>query len=159
AGRIRERYPRAQVTVAALNLAELKSVRNFAESFRSQHDHLDVLINNAGVMALPYRKTADGFEMQFGTNHLGPFALTGYLLPTLKATPNARVVTVSSLVHTSGDIHFDDLQWGKSYDRWGAYSQSKLANLLFAYELQRRLTATKINVISVGCHPGYAATN
>ena len=110
-------------------------------------------------MAIPKRKTVDGFEMQFGTNHLGHFALTGLLLPILKATPNARIVTVSSGVHVSGDIHFDDLQWEKSYDRWGAYSQSKLANLLFAYELQRQLSATGSQLISVGCHPGYAATN
>jgi len=156
---IRERHPQAQVTVAALNLADLKSVRAFAESFLASHKRLDILINNAGVMALPATKTVDGFEMQFGTNHLGHFALTGLLLTVLKATPGARVVTVSSGVHVSGDIHFDDLQWEKKYDRWGAYAQSKLANLLFAYELQRRFTATGINVISVGCHPGYAATN
>jgi len=111
------------------------------------------------VMALPKRKTADGFEMQFGTNHLGHFALTGLLLPALKKTPGARVVTVSSGVHVSGDIHFEDLQWEKKYDRWGAYAQSKLANLLFAYELQRRFAETGIKAISVSCHPGYAATN
>jgi len=97
--------------------------------------------------------------MQFGTNHLGHFALTGHLLPALKATPNARVVTVSSYLHTSGDIYFDDLQWKRTYDRWAAYSQSKLANLLFAYELQRRFASAGMNAISVGCHPGYAATN
>ena len=110
-------------------------------------------------MALPERKTADGFEMQFGTNHLGHFALTGLLLPALKKTSNSRVVTVSSAMHTSGDIHFDDLQWEKNYQSWGAYGQSKLANLLFAYELQRRLEAAGIKIISVGCHPGYANTN
>jgi NAD(P)-dependent dehydrogenase (short-subunit alcohol dehydrogenase family) len=156
---IRQRHPKAQVTVMGLNLADLKSVRAFAESFLASHDRLDILINNAGVMALPARKTVDGFEMQFGTNHLGHFALTGLLLPALKKTPGARVVTVSSGVHVSGDIHFDDLQWEKKYDRWAAYAQSKLANLLFAYELQRCLTAAGINIISVGCHPGYAATN
>jgi NAD(P)-dependent dehydrogenase (short-subunit alcohol dehydrogenase family) len=159
AGEIRQRYPQAQVTVMALNLADLKNVRAFAESFLASHDRLDVLINNAGVMALPARKTVDGFEMQFGTNHLGHFALTGLLLPVLKKTPGARIVTVSSGVHVSGDIHFDDLQWEKKYDRWGAYAQSKLANLLFAYELQRRFTAAGVNITSVGCHPGYAATN
>lgn len=156
---IRQRYPRAEVKVMALNLADLKSVRGFADEFLASYDRLDILINNAGVMALPARKTADGFEMHFGTNHLGHFALTGLLLPALKATPNARVVTVSSFVHTSGDIYFDDLQWNKSYDRWGAYAQSKLANLLFAYELQRHFSALDIKAISVGCHPGYAATN
>jgi NAD(P)-dependent dehydrogenase (short-subunit alcohol dehydrogenase family) len=156
---IRKQYPQSKVTVAALDLADLKSVRAFAETFLASHKNLDLLINNAGVMAIPHRRTVDGFEMQFGTNHLGHFALTGLLLPVLKATPNARVVTVSSFVHTSGNIHFDDLLWEKSYDRWGAYAQSKLANLLFAYELQRRFAASQINAISVGCHPGYAATN
>ncbi len=107
-----------------LDLSDLKSVRSFAQAFLAKYDHLNILINNAGVMALPARKTVDGFEMQFGTNHLGHFALTGLLLPALN--PNARVVTVSAL-HNSGDIHFDDLQWEKSYDRWGAYAQSKLA--------------------------------
>lgn len=156
---IRQHHPQAQVAVMELDLADLKSVRAFAESFLTNHDRLEILINNAGVMALPARKTVDGFEMQFGTNHLGHFALTGLLLPALKKTSGARVVTVSSGVHISGDIHFDDLQWEKKYDRWGAYAQSKLANLLFAYELQRRFAAEGINAISVGCHPGYAATN
>jgi len=156
---ILKQYPTADVKAMSLNLADLKSVRGFAETFLAAHDRLDVLINNAGVMAIPYRRTADGFEMQFGTNHLGHFALTGLLLPKLKSTPGARVVTVSSFVHTSGNIYFDDLQWEKSYDRWGAYAQSKLSNLLFAYELQRRLASAGIKVISVGCHPGYAATN
>ena len=159
ARQIRQRHPQALVAVMELNLADLKSIAAFAESFRANHDRLDILINNAGVMALPARKTVDGFEMQFGTNHLGHFALTGLLLPLLKKTPGARVVTVSSGVHILGDIHFDDLQWEKKYDRWGAYAQSKLANLLFAYELQRRFAETGINAISVGCHPGYAATN
>jgi len=156
---IRERHMQAQVTVMPLDLSDLKSVRAFAQAFLAKYERLDILINNAGVMALPARKTADGFEMQFGTNHLGHFALTGLLLPALKATKDARVVTVSSGVHTSGDIHFDDLQWEKKYDRWGAYAQSKVANLLFAYELQRRLTGAGVDTISLGCHPGYAATN
>jgi len=156
---IRQRHPQSQVTVTALDLADLKSIRTFAESFLAKHDRLDILINNAGVMALPARKTVDGFEMQFGTNHLGHFALTGLLLPAIKATPNTRVVTVSSFVHTSGDIYFDDLQSEKKYDKWGAYAQSKLANLLFAYELQRRCDAAGIKLVSAGCHPGYAATN
>jgi NAD(P)-dependent dehydrogenase (short-subunit alcohol dehydrogenase family) len=159
AQQIRKKYPRSKVTVAALDLADLKSVHAFAEMFITKYKNLDILINNAGVMAIPHRRTVDGFEMQFGTNHLGHFALTGLLLPALKATPNARVVTVSSFVHMSGDIHFGDLLWERSYDRWAAYAQSKLANLLFAYELQRRFASSKINAISVGCHPGYAATN
>ncbi len=156
---IREKYPRAEVAVMELDLADLKSVRNFAQAFLAKYKRLDILINNAGVMALPQRKTVDGFEMQFGTNHLGHFALTGLLLPILKTTPNARIVTVSSGAHVRGDIHFDDLQWEKKYAPWGAYAQSKLANLLFAYELQRQLSATGSSLISVGCHPGYAATN
>jgi len=156
---IREKYPQAKIEMMQLDLADLKSVRNFVQMFLAKYNHLDILINNAGVMAIPKRKTVDGFEMQFGTNHLGHFALTGLLLPALKATPNGRIVTVSSGVHTSGDIHFDDLQWEKNYDRWGAYAQSKLANLLFAYELQRQLAVTGSSLISVGCHPGYAATN
>jgi NAD(P)-dependent dehydrogenase (short-subunit alcohol dehydrogenase family) len=159
AQRIRDRFPAADIKVMTLDLADLGSVRSFVDAFHANYHQLNILINNAGVMALPKRRTADGFEMQFGTNHLGHFALTGLLLPALKATAGARVVTVSSFVHTSGDMHFDDLQWENSYDRWGAYSQSKLANLLFAYELQRRFAATGINALSVGCHPGYAATN
>ncbi|MEI7847863.1 MAG: oxidoreductase [Chloroflexota bacterium] len=156
---IRQKHPRAQVSVMALDLSDLKSVRAFAQNFLKLYERLDVLINNAGVMALPQRKTADGFEMQFGTNHLGHFALTGLLISVLKKTPNARVVTVSSGAHTFGEIHFDDLQWEKKYQAWGAYGQSKLANLLFAYELQRRLEASGSKVLSVGCHPGYASTN
>ena len=156
---IRQQVPTANVSVMALDLSDLKSVRAFAQNFMSQYDHLDILINNAGVMALPERKTADGFEMQFGTNHLGHFALTGLLLPVLNKTAHARVVTVSSALHNSGEILFDDLQRRKKYQPWEAYGQSKLSNLLFAYELQRRLEQAGSQVISVACHPGYAATN
>jgi NAD(P)-dependent dehydrogenase (short-subunit alcohol dehydrogenase family) len=159
ARQIRQHFLQAQVNVMELNLADLKNIGAFAKAFLASHDRLDILINNAGVMALPARKTVDGFEMQFGTNHLGHFALTCLLLPALKKTPGARIVTVSSGVHVSGDIHFEDLQWERKYDQWGAYAQSKLANLLFAYELQRRFSAAGIGIISVGCHPGYAATN
>ena len=116
-------------------------------------------MNNAGVMALPYRKTADGFEMQFGTNHLGHFALTGLLLDRLLKTNGARVVTVSSGAHRMGRIRFDDPQWEQGYRKWPAYGQSKLANLLVAYELQRRLAAAGAKAISVAAHPGYASTN
>ena len=150
--------PGADVEVRPLDLASLASVLAFAESFLSSHGRLDVLCNNAGVMALPRRETADGFEMQFGTNHLGHFALTGLLLPLLERTPKARVVTQSSGAHRLGRIDFDDLQSRQHYGRWRAYGQSKLANLLFAYELQRRLEKKKVDVISVACHPGYAAT-
>jgi NAD(P)-dependent dehydrogenase (short-subunit alcohol dehydrogenase family) len=157
--RIRRAAPRALVEVAALDLAHLASIRRFAEALLAQHPALPLLINNAGVMALPYRRTADGFELQFGTNHLGHFALTGLLLPAILAASGARVVTVSSGMHTRGAIDFDNLDGARGYQRWRAYSQSKLANLLFAYELQRRLAAAGADVISVGCHPGYAATN
>jgi hypothetical protein len=126
---------------------------------RGTYPSLHVLCNNAGVMAIPHRKTADGFEMQLGTNHLGHFALTGLLLDRLLATPGARVVSVSSNAHKFGAMRWDDLQWERRYRKWFAYSQSKLANLLFAFELQRRLAAQGAGLISVGCHPGYAATN
>jgi NAD(P)-dependent dehydrogenase (short-subunit alcohol dehydrogenase family) len=157
--RIKAAHTEAAVEAMQLDLASLASVRTFAEAYRARHRTLDRLCNNAGVMALPYRKTADGFEMQFGTNHLGHFALTGLLLETLLRTGGARVVTVSSGAHRMGGIRFDDLQWEHGYRKWAAYGQSKLANLLFAYELQRRLEAAGASVISVACHPGYAATN
>lgn len=159
ASAIRAAHPNATVEVMALDLASLASVRDFADAFHRQHDRLDVLCNNAGVMALPYRKTVDGFEMQIGTNHLGHFALTGRLLDLLRTTPNARVVNVSSGAHRAGWIRFDDLNWERGYRKWFAYGQSKIANLLFTYELQRRLAAANVPVISVACHPGYAATN
>ena len=156
---IRRAHPRAQLEVMALDLADLRSVRRFADTLRARYDTLALLINNAGVMALPYRRTVDGFEMQFGTNHLGHFALTGLLLPAILATPRARVVTVSSGAHTNGSIDFDNLDGSKGYRPWRAYAQSKLANLLFAYELQRRFAAAGATALSVGCHPGWAATN
>lgn len=141
--------PRARV--ARLDLADLASVREFASSV----DAADVLINNAGVMAVPLARTADGFESQLGTNHLGHFALTGLLLDRI----SDRVVTVSSGAHAMGRIDFDDLNWERrKYQRWNAYGQAKLANLLFAYELQRRLTAAGSSKLSVAAHPGYAAT-
>lgn len=150
---------RPSLSFVPLDLADLASVRACAAKILSDHPHLDVLVNNAGVMALPYRKTADGFEMQFGTNHLGHFALTGLLLDGLRRSQEARVVTVSSLVHAIGTIRFEDLQSEQGYSRWRAYGQSKLANLLFAFELHRRLEARGISVRSLACHPGYASTN
>lgn len=156
---IRAEHPAAQVSAMALDLADLASVRAFAAEFLREHPTLPRLINNAGVMAPPYRKTKDGFELQFGTNHLGHFALTGLLLPALLAAPGARIVNVSSGYHLPGVIDFDNLDGSKRYDLWAAYAQSKLANLLFAYELQRRLQAAGRQAISLGCHPGYAATN
>ena len=138
--------------VRALDLADLSSIRAFAEALDRD---VDVLVNNAGVMATPHRTTDDGFELQFGTNHLGHFALTGLLLARI----TDRAVTVSSGAHRIGKINFDDLQSERSYKRWGAYGQSKLANLLFMYELQRRLDAAGSPLRSMAAHPGYAATN
>ncbi|WP_132059142.1 oxidoreductase [Halorussus amylolyticus] len=160
AARIRDDDPRGSVEVSELDLADLSSVESFAEGFEADHDELHVLCNNAGVMAIPRSETEDGFETQFGVNHLGHFALTGHLLDSLRETPGeARVVTQSSGVHERGDINFDDLHGEHSYDEWGAYAQSKLANVLFAYELQRRLDASDWDVASLACHPGYADTN
>jgi NAD(P)-dependent dehydrogenase (short-subunit alcohol dehydrogenase family) len=141
-----------------LDLADLGSVRAFAAGIAAKGAPLHLLVNNAGVMAIPQRRTADGFEMQLGTNHLGHFALTGLLLERLLATPGSRIVSVSSSVHRVGRIDFDDLQGERGYGAWRAYAQSKLANLLFAFELQRRLARRSASPISVACHPGYAAT-
>jgi NAD(P)-dependent dehydrogenase (short-subunit alcohol dehydrogenase family) len=151
--------PGADLVKMRLDLADLASVREFADEYRQRYSSLHLLINNAGVMAIPQRTTADGFEMQFGTNHLGHFALTGLLLELLLGTLGARVVTVSSAIHQMGSIPFDDLQSKRRYSRWGAYATSKLANLLFAFELQRRLEAIGARAISVAAHPGYASTN
>ena len=148
--------PGATVEPAVLDLADLDKVRAFAEA---APDRLDLLINNAGIMAAPHRVTKHGFESQFATNHLGHFALTGLLLGKLLAAPAPRVVTVSSLMHRGGTIDFDDLQSGRGYSRWGAYQQSKLANLMFCFELQRRATEAASALLSLAAHPGYAATN
>ncbi len=156
---IRAAFPDAQLEVRSLDLADLSSIRHFASAFRTTHDWLDILLNNAGVMAIPRRETSDGFEMQFGANHLGHFALTGLLLPMLQVKSAARIVTVSSGVHVAGNINFDDLHGKRRYNNWLAYAQSKLANLLFAYELQRRLEQAGSPALSVAAHPGYAATN
>jgi len=156
---IRATIRSASIEAMDLDLASLASVRAFAERFHASQRRLDALCNNAGVMALPYRKTSDGFEMQFGTNHLGHFALTGRLFDVLCATPGARVVTVSSTMHRAGRIRFDDLQGERRYGRWRAYGQSKLANLLFTYELARRAGKAGLELVSVAAHPGYAATN
>ncbi|WP_199254059.1 SDR family NAD(P)-dependent oxidoreductase [Mycolicibacterium mengxianglii] len=146
------------VSVQELDLTSLESIRSAATELKSRYDKIDLLINNAGVMTTPKGTTKDGFELQFGTNHLGHFALTGLLLDTLLDVPGARVVTVSSNGHKMGGaIHFDDLQWERSYSRMGAYSQSKLANLLFTYELQRRL-APRGKTIAVAAHPGVSST-
>lgn len=158
--RILAQVPDAQLEPAILDLSSLASIRAFAQTFHAQQRPLDLLINNAGVMALPTRQlTADGFEMQIGTNHLGHFALTGLLLPAVLAAPSARIVTVSSIAHRGGRIRFDDLNWARDYKPWPAYRQSKLANLYFAFELDRRLQATHPTVASIAVHPGVARTN
>ncbi len=158
AAAVRAAAPSAIVAAAQLDLADLGSVRAFGREYLATSDGLDLLVNNAGVMAVPYQRTADGFELQLGVNHLGHFALTGLLLPALREQPGARVVTVSSLLHKLGRIRFDDLQGERRYGRWTAYNQSKLANLMFALELDRRLKAARLPLISVAAHPGYSAT-
>ncbi len=159
AGAIRQAAPGASVETERLDLGDLTSVRACAETVAGRHDHLDLLVLNAGVMAPPRRETADGFELQLGTNHLGHFALTGLLMQLLLARPDARVVTVSSAAHRMGSIDFDDLQGERGYSAWARYGQSKLANLLFCFELQRRAAAAGATLRSMAAHPGYAATN
>ena len=156
---IRKRTEGARVSFEQLDLASLASIAAFAERIGQMHPHLDLLINNAGVMALPQRRqTADGFELQLGTNFLGPFALTGQLLPLLRAAPAPRVVTVSSIAARNGAISLDDLQSTLSYTPMGAYGQSKLADLMFALELHRRSTAGSWGLTSIAAHPGIART-
>jgi NAD(P)-dependent dehydrogenase (short-subunit alcohol dehydrogenase family) len=146
--------------VVPLDLSDLADVQTCAERVTERLDQLDVLMNNAGVMAVPQQRTRQGFELQFGTNHLGHFALTGLLLSLMRRAHAPRVVTVSSGGHRAGRIHFDDLNWEKRrYSRWFTYTQSKLANLLFSSELQRRAVAAGSDLLAVAAHPGYAATN
>lgn len=160
AAQIRTLTPGAQVSVQKLDLGSLASVRDAAAELAAAHPRIDLLINNAGVMYPPKSTTADGFEMQFGTNHLGHFALTGLLLPNLLTVDASRVVVVASIAHNiRARIDFDDLQWQRRrYDRVASYGQSKLANLMFAFDLQRRLAAAKAKTIAVAAHPGVAAT-
>jgi NAD(P)-dependent dehydrogenase (short-subunit alcohol dehydrogenase family) len=156
--RIISQSPQADVALQELDLTSLESVRSAARQLRADHDRIDLLINNAGVMWTPKSTTKDGFELQFGTNHLGHYAFTGLLLDQLLPVAGSRIVTVSSLGHRiRADIHFDDLQWEHSYNRVSAYGQSKLANLLFTYELQRRL-APLGTTIAVAAHPGGSNT-
>ena len=158
--RLQREAPGCAAEVIDLDVASLASIRAFADGFLAGGAPLDTLINNAGVMALPKRETtADGFERQFGTNHLGHFALTGGLFPALQKAPAPRVVTVASLAHRNGKMKWDDLQSERSYDPWGAYNDSKLANLLFALELDRRVRKAGLNLLSVPVHPGISRTN
>jgi len=152
-------HPDADIVVERLDLADLQSVRAFASRVIDNHDRLDLLVNNAGVMVPPFGRTADGFELQFGTNHLGHFALTGLLLDRINATPGGRVVIVSSVAHKFGKVDFDNLNAEKGYKKTRAYALSKLANLLFQTELQRRLEAAGHQTLVTAAHPGWTATN
>ena len=157
--RLKSETPGVDVTVLALDLSDLASVRAFNTALRDIAPRIDVLINNAGVMAIPRRLTADGFEMQLGTNHLGHFALTGLLLDLLSTDGHARIVNVASTAHRMGKMRWDNLHGESFYERWLWYGQSKLANLLFTLELKQRLLASGSPVLSVACHPGYANTD
>lgn len=158
AERLRASHPGADVAYLRLDLADLASVRAFAEEVKARYDGLDLLVNNAGVAMTPRRLTKDGFELMLGTNHFGHFALTGLLLPLLLNRPGARVVTVSSDAHAMGKIDFDDLALERGYGRMSAYGRSKLANLLFTLELQRRADAVGASLLSAASHPGMTAT-
>ncbi|WP_251041139.1 oxidoreductase [Bacillus sp. ISL-45] len=156
---IRKENQEASVEIMSLDLADLASVSNFSAAYTKKYRSLDILVNNAGVMIPPYGKTKDGFELQFGSNHLGHFALTGLLLPLLKKTSGSRVVTLSSIAHRGASINFDNLDGSNGYKAMKFYGQSKLANLLFARELDNRFKQNGIETISVACHPGISNTN
>lgn len=156
---ILNQYPTAKINCMTIDMSSLHAVREFATHYRRQYGKLDLLINNAGIMMSPYKMTEDGFENQFATNYLGHFALTGLLLPLLTSTPNSRIVTLSSLSYKWAEIQFDDFHAQKGYSRRKAYGQSKRACLLFAFDLQRRLSAAGYNTLSVAAHPGLAKTN
>jgi NAD(P)-dependent dehydrogenase (short-subunit alcohol dehydrogenase family) len=152
--------PSGSATLQALDLSDLESVAAFVKAFASKHDRLDLLINNAGVMVPPLGRTKQGFELQFGTNHIGHFALAAHLLPLLERTPGARIVVVSSTAQSFGRIDFDDLSWERrTYSAWSAYGQSKLANMMFALELDRRLSAAGVPVRVTAAHPGWTGTD
>ncbi len=158
--RILEQAPNANVELMLLDLSSLNSVRSFASQFKDKNPSLDLLVNNAAVMALPERTlSADGYELQFATNHLGHFLLTAELLPLLLQGSSPRVVTVSSIAHRYGKLKLDDLQAEKNYEGWAAYGTSKLANLLFSFEMARRLNNAGLPLLSVAAHPGVAKTN
>ena len=157
--KIRGQHPDADVRVMELDLANLESIRNFVAQCKNDYSRLDLLINNAGVMMPPYSKTADGFELQFGTNHLGHFALTGLLLDLIQSTPGSRIVNVSSTGHSYGKLDFNDLNWEKRpYKKMKAYADSKIANLYFTYELQKRLEKSGASTLVTASHPGWTAT-
>jgi NAD(P)-dependent dehydrogenase (short-subunit alcohol dehydrogenase family) len=151
-------HPDAVTLMTVLDVADLASVRAGATELLATHDRIDVLVNNAGIMAVPEQRSPDGFELQLATNHLGHFALTGLLMERLLATDGSRVVSVSSQAHRFGSMDFDDLNWERGYKSWGAYGRSKLANLLFVYELQRRLDDIGATTIAAAAHPGFSRT-
>ena len=158
--RILDEFPNSSISAKKLDLADLSSVEVFATNFSNENNQLDVLINNAGVMIPPKSSTKDGFELQFGTNHLGHFALTGRLLQILNETKNSRIITVSSIAHNAGRLDFNDLNGNnKKYRKWEFYSQSKIANLIFSMELSKRLKKSKSGISSLASHPGYSATD
>lgn len=160
AGKIRSEINYADVKVMKLDLSNLKSVKDFVLEFNEKNNQLHLLINNAGVMIPPYTKTIDGFELQFGTNHLGHFALTAQLFDLIKTTNNARIVNVASTAHKAGNINFNDLHWEKrKYNKVKAYGDSKIANLYFTYELQKKLNEAKLEIVVTAAHPGWTSTN
>lgn len=156
---ILKEVPNADLEIILIDLSSLKSVRTFADNFLQKHQQLDLLINNAGIMTPPFSLTEDGFESQMAANYFGHFLLTGLLIATLKATANSRIVSLSSIAHNAGKINFEDIQGQQKYSAWNAYAQSKLACLMFAYELDRKLKAEKSSTISVAAHPGVSTTN
>ena len=157
--KIKTQVPKADLEAIQIDLSKLNSIDDFAEQYSKKYDQLDLLINNAGVMMPPYTVTDEGFELQLGANHLGHFKLTGLLMDTIEKTSNSRIVSLSSNAHRSGKINFDDLQSEKNYSAMGAYSQSKLACLMFAYEMQRRLEKAGYQTMSTAAHPGVSVTN
>jgi NAD(P)-dependent dehydrogenase (short-subunit alcohol dehydrogenase family) len=156
---ILKEQPQASLALMKLDVGDLTSVRAFVDTFKASYDRLDVLLNNAGVMAIPRQETPDGFEMQLGVNHLGHFTLTGLLLDVISKTPKARVHNVSSSANFGGSIDFDDLMGEKNYGRWKAYGQSKLANIFFTFELHKRLSAAGLDTITNSSHPGLVMGN
>jgi NAD(P)-dependent dehydrogenase (short-subunit alcohol dehydrogenase family) len=159
--KIRQSNLTAKIEVMELDLMDLGSIHSFVAKFKNHHTHLDLLLNNAGIMMVPYQLTKDGFESQLGTNHLGHFALTGLLLDLLKKTPKSRVVNMSSIAHKQGEMDYDNLLFenGKGYSPMKAYGRSKLANLLFTFELQRFFETHKMDCIALAAHPGVSDTN
>jgi NAD(P)-dependent dehydrogenase (short-subunit alcohol dehydrogenase family) len=155
---ILRKVPSAELEIMIINLSSLSSVRDFAKRFLMKYDHLDLLINNAGIMVPPYSKTEDGFESQMGANYFGHFLLTGLLMDVIKKTEGSRIISLSSIAHKNGKINFKDLHWEKEYSAMGAYRQSKLACLIFATELQRRFEKSGVRTLSVAAHPGVSLT-